>query len=218
MAEHHSFEFPTALHSRVLIGDGAMSIQLQSSGLDVDADLPGYEDCNEILNDTRPGIIETIHRCYPEAGIDLMETNTSGCNFPNLVDYDVEDRIQELAHKGTTITRKVVDGMGPDYGGMRRLVLGSLESSTKLPSLGHTPHAQLRGAYTEAELSMISDGADAFSIGTCQDLLQVRAAVDGVRAAMRQTDKKAPIIAHVTVETTGTILMGLEIGIILAAL
>ncbi|OFU63225.1 methionine synthase [Corynebacterium sp. HMSC14H10] len=218
MTDRHSSEFLTALHSRVLIGDGAMGTQLQSFDLDVDADFLGYEGCNEILNDTRPDIIETIHRRYFEAGADLVETNTFGCNFPNLADYDIEDRIQELAHKGTAIARKVADEMGPGREGMRRFVLGSLGPGTKLPSLGHAPYAQLRDAYTEAGLGMISGGADAFLIETCQDLLQVKAAVNGVKAAMRQADKKIPIVVHVTVETTGTMLMGSEIGAALAAL
>lgn len=194
MTDRHSSEFLTALHSRVLIGDGAMGTQLQSFDLDVDADFLGYEGCNEILNDTRPDIIETIHRRYFEAGADLVETNTFGCNFPNLADYDIEDRIQELAHKGTAIARKVADEMGPGREGMRRFVLGSLGPGTKLPSLGHAPYAQLRDAYTEAGLGMISGGADAFLIETCQDLLQVKAAVNGVKAAMRQADKKIPIV------------------------
>ncbi|MDK6685484.1 homocysteine S-methyltransferase family protein, partial [Escherichia coli] len=84
--------------------------------------------------------------------------------------------------------------------------------------MGHAPYAQLRDAYTEAGLGMISGGADAFLIETCQDLLQVKAAVNGVKAAMRQADKKIPIVVHVTVETTGTMLMGSEIGAALAAL
>ncbi|MEJ5919858.1 MULTISPECIES: methionine synthase [unclassified Corynebacterium] len=210
--------FLDALRNRVLIGDGAMGTQLQSFDLDVEKDFFGLEGCNEILNDTRPDILELIHRRYFEAGADLVETNTFGCNLPNLADYDIADRIRELAEKGTAIARKVADEMGPSEDGTPRFVLGSLGPGTKLPSLGHAPYASLRDAYTEAGLGMLDGGADAFLIETCQDLLQVKAAVNGVKAAMRQLEKRIPIIVHVTVETTGTMLMGSEIGAALATL
>lgn len=218
MTSRQSSEFLSALNQRVLIGDGAMGTQLQSFDLDVETDFLGYEGCNEILNDTRPDILEEIHRRYFEAGADLVETNTFGCNLPNLADYNIEDRIQELAFKGTEIARRVADEMGPGRAGMRRFVLGSLGPGTKLPSLGHAPYDKLRDAYVEAGLGMLKGGADAFLIETSQDLLQVKAAVNGVKEAMRQLDQEIPIVVHVTVETTGTMLMGSEIGAALASL
>ena len=93
--------FLDALSSRVLIGDGAMGTQLQSFDLDVDKDFLGLEGCNEILNDTRPDVLRQIHRAYFDAGADVVETNTFGCNLPNLADYGIEDRCRELALKGT---------------------------------------------------------------------------------------------------------------------
>lgn len=218
MVDHVDSPFLTALRERVLIGDGAMGTQLQSFDLDVDDDFLGLEGCNEILNDTRPDILETIHRRYFEAGADLVETNTFGCNLPNLADYDIEDRIRELAEKGTAIARRVADEMGPGRDGMPRFVAGSIGPGTKLPSLGHAPYATLRDAYVECGLGMLDGGADCFLIETCQDLLQTRAAVNGVKEAMRQLGKRIPIIVHVTVETTGTMLMGSEIGAALTAL
>ncbi|MFC3850880.1 methionine synthase [Corynebacterium hansenii] len=218
MVDHVDSPFLTALRERVLIGDGAMGTQLQSFDLDVDEDFLGLEGCNEILNDTRPDILETIHRRYFEAGADLVETNTFGCNLPNLADYDIEDRIRELAEKGTAIARRVADEMGPGRDGMPRFVAGSIGPGTKLPSLGHAPYATLRDAYVECGLGMLDGGADVFLIETCQDLLQTRAAVNGVKEAMRQLGKRIPIIVHVTVETTGTMLMGSEIGAALTAL
>lgn len=214
----HGQELLDALEERVLIGDGAMGTQLQGFDLGVDEDFRGLEGCNEILNDSRPDILELIHRRYFEAGADLVETNTFGCNLPNLADYGIADRIRELAEKGTAIARRVADGMGPGREGMRRFVLGSIGPGTKLPSLGHAPFADLRDAYIECGLGMLDGGADGFLIETCQDLLQVKAAVNGVQEAMSRTGRRIPIIVHVTVETTGTMLMGSEIGAALTAL
>ena len=218
MVEQVDSAFLSALQERVLIGDGAMGTMLQGFDLDVEDDFLGLEGCNEILNHTRPDVLEQIHRAYFEAGADFVETNTFGCNLPNLADYDIEDRIRELAEKGTAIARRVADEMGPGREGMPRFVAGSIGPGTKLPSLGHAEYSVLRDAYTECGLGMLDGGADVFLIETAQDLLQVRAAVNGVKAAMRELGKRIPIIVHVTVETTGTMLMGSEIGAALTAL
>lgn len=201
-----------ALAERVLIGDGAMGTMLQAADLTLD-DFRGLEGCNEILNDTRPDVLRGIHRAYFEAGADAVETNTFGCNLPNLADYDIADRIRELSEKGTRLAREVADEMGPG-----RFVLGSMGPGTKLPTLGHAPYAALRDAYTEAALGMLDGGADAILIETCQDLLQVKAAVVGSRRAMERAGRRLPIITHVTVETTGTMLVGSEIGAALTAI
>ena len=87
--------FLSAMSRRVLIGDGAMGTMLQAADLTLD-DFNNLEGCNEILNDTRPDVLEGIHRAYFEAGADAVETNTFGCNLPNLADYDIADRIREL--------------------------------------------------------------------------------------------------------------------------
>ena len=206
------------MRRRVLIGDGAMGTQLQNVELDLDEDFLGLEGCNEILNDTRPDVLRDIHRRYFEAGADLVETNTFGCNLPNLADYDIADRIEELAYKGTKIAREVADEMGPSEDGTPRFVVGSIGPGTKLPSLGHASYQDLRDAYVECALGMVKAGADALLIETCQDLLQVKAAVLGAKMAFEQLDTAIPIIVHVTVETTGTMLMGSEIGAALTAL
>ncbi|HEY5858302.1 MAG TPA: methionine synthase [Aldersonia sp.] len=206
-----------ALHQRVLIGDGAMGTMLQAADLSLD-DFRGLEGCNEILNDTRPDVLRDIHRAYYEAGADAVETNTFGCNLPNLADYDIADRIRELSEKGTRLAREVADEMGPGRDGIPRFVLGSLGPGTKLPTLGHAPFNKLRDAYAEAVLGMLDGGADALMIETCQDLLQVKAAVIGSKHAMAQVGRRIPILTHVTVETTGTMLVGSEIGAALTAL
>ncbi|NEW42808.1 methionine synthase, partial [Nocardia cyriacigeorgica] len=205
------------LARRVVIGDGAMGTMLQAADLTLD-DFRGLEGCNEILNDTRPDVLRSIHRAYFEAGADAVETNTFGCNLPNLADYDIADRIRDLSEKGTRLARDVADEMGPGADGSARFVLGSMGPGTKLPTLGHAPYDALRDAYTEAALGMLDGGADAILIETCQDLLQVKAAVTGSRRAMERAGRRIPIITHVTVETTGTMLVGSEIGAALTAL
>ncbi len=221
MSASRSAEFDTTLLDtltrRVVIGDGAMGTMLQAVDLTLD-DFRGLEGCNEILNDTRPEVLRHIHRSYFEAGADAVETNTFGCNLPNLGDYGIADRIRVLSEKGTRLAREVADEMGPGPDGVPRYVLGSMGPGTKLPTLGHAPYADLRDAYTEAALGMLDGGADAVLIETCQDLLQVKAAINGTRRAMERAGRRIPIITHVTVETTGTMLVGSEIGAALTAL
>ncbi|ACY21686.1 methionine synthase [Gordonia bronchialis DSM 43247] len=209
--------FMSAMSRRVLIGDGAMGTMLQAADLTLD-DFNGLEGCNEILNDARPDVLEGIHRAYFEAGADAVETNTFGCNLSNLGDYDIADRIRELAYKGTGIARGVADEMGPTANGTDRFVLGSIGPGTKLPSLGHTTFAVIRDAYFECVAGMLDGGADAILIETSQDLLQVKAAVVAARRAMDKLGRRIPIISHVTVETTGTMLLGSEIGAALTAI
>jgi 5-methyltetrahydrofolate--homocysteine methyltransferase len=202
------------LSDRVVLGDGAMGTMLQAADLTLD-DFRGLEGCNEILNDTRPDVLEHIHRAYFEAGADAVETNTFGCNLSNLGDYDIADRVRDLSEKGTAIARRVADEMSTSD--RKRYVLGSMGPGTKLPTLGHTEYALIRDAYQQAALGMLDAGADAILVETCQDLLQLKAAVLGSRRAMAQAGRHIPVFAHVTVETTGTMLLGSEIGAALTA-
>ena len=215
-ADHdYDTDLLTTLSERVVIGDGAMGTQLQAADLTLD-DFRGLEGCNEILNETRPDVLETIHRGYFEAGADAVETNTFGCNLSNLGDYDIADKIRELAYRGTAIARVVADELSTTE--RKRYVLGSMGPGTKLPTLGHTEYAVIRDAYSEAALGMLDAGADAILIETCQDLLQLKAAVLGSRRAMAQLGRHIPVFTHVTVETTGTMLLGSEIGAALTAI
>ncbi len=193
-----------------------MGTMLQAADLTLD-DFLGLEGCNEILNDTRPDVLEEIHRAYFAAGADVVETNTFGCNLSNLGDYDIADRIRELSDKGVAIARRVADEFTAADGG-ERFVLGSIGPGTKLPTLGHTSFAVIRDAYVEAALGMLDGGADGFLIETSQDILQTKAAVRGCQLAMERSGRRIPIITHVTVETTGTMLLGSEIGAALTAL
>jgi 5-methyltetrahydrofolate--homocysteine methyltransferase len=204
-----------ALSDRVVVADGAMGTMLQAAELSLD-DFEGLEGCNEILNVTRPDVVRHIHDEYFRAGSDAVETNTFGANWANLGEYGIVDRIRELAQVGAALAREVADGWStPDR---PRWVLGSMGPGTKLPTLGHTPYATLRDAYQEQAAGMIDGGADAIIVETCQDLLQAKAALIGSRRAMVTAGRRVPLIAHVTVETTGTMLLGSEIGAALTAL
>jgi 5-methyltetrahydrofolate--homocysteine methyltransferase len=204
-----------ALQERVLVADGAMGTMLQSASLSLD-DFAGLEGCNEILNDTRPDVVEQVHRANLEVGADAIETNTFGANLSNLGEYDIADRIRELAEKGASIARRMADAFStPDR---PRFVLGSVGPGTKLPTLGHATFADLRDAYIECARGLLAGGTDAILIETAQDLLQAKAAVIAARRAMVVEGRQVPIITHVTVETTGTMLLGSEIGAALVAL
>jgi 5-methyltetrahydrofolate--homocysteine methyltransferase len=205
----------TALADRVLVADGAMGTMLQAANLDLD-DFQGHEGCNEILNVTRPEVVRGVHDAYLAAGADLVETNTFGANLANLGEYGISERIRELSAAGARLAREVVDGWStPDR---PRYVLGSVGPGTKLPTLGHVPYATLRDAYQENAAGLIEGGAHAIIVETCQDLLQAKAAIIGAKRAVAAAGASVPLIAHVTVETTGTMLLGSEIGAALTAL
>jgi 5-methyltetrahydrofolate--homocysteine methyltransferase len=205
----------SALDDRVLVADGAVGTMLQAVDLTLD-DFAGLEGCNEILNVTRPDVVREVHRRYLEAGADLVETNTFGANLANLAEYDIADRIFELAEAGARLAREVADEYTePDR---PRFVLGSVGPGTKLPTLGHTTFATLRDAYLDEVRGLLAGGVDGVIVETCQDLLQAKAAIIGARHAMAAEGRPVPVIAQVTVETTGAMLLGTEIGAALSAL
>ncbi|WP_435825910.1 methionine synthase [Micromonospora zamorensis] len=203
------------LADRILIADGAMGTMLQAADLTLD-DFDGLEGCNEILNVTRPDVVRGVHDAYLAAGADCVETNTFGANLANLAEYDIPQRIRELSEAGARIAREAADAASTPQ--RPRFVLGSIGPGTKLPTLGHAGYATLRDAYQENAAGLIVGGADALIIETCQDLLQVKAAVVGSKRAMAELGQSVPIICHVAVETTGTMLVGSEIGAALAAI
>ena len=205
-----------AVAERVIIADGAMGTMLQDAGPTLD-DFEQHEGCNEILNVSRPDIVEAIHAAYLETGIDAIETNTFGSNWSNLSDYGIEERIEELSRAGAELARRAVAEFEARDGRMR-WVLGAIGPGTKLPSLGHTTYAHLKGTFADQARGLILGGADALLIETSQDLLQTKAAVNGGKVAMLETGIRVPIFVEVTVETTGTMLVGSEIAAALTAL
>ena len=199
----------------MVVADGAMGTMLQAADPSLD-DFQGHEGCNEILSVTRPDVVAGVHDAYFSVGVDCVETNTFGANLANLGEYGISDRIFELAEAGARVARGVADGWAtPDR---PRWVLGSVGPGTKLPSLGHATYAELRDAYHQQVAGLIAGGADAVLIETSQDLLQAKAAIVGARRAIAQAGVLIPVFAQVTVETTGTMLLGSEIGAALTSL
>jgi len=204
-----------ALAERIVIADGAMGTMLQAADPTLE-DFQNHEGCNEILNISRPDIVASVHNEYLTVGVDAIETNTFGANWANLAEYGIEDRIYELAFAGAKIARECADKFSTPN--KPRFVLGSLGPGTKLPTLGHTTYEFLRNAYETAAQGLLDGGSDALLIETTQDLLQAKAAVNGSRAAIAKVDRDVILIAQVTVEQTGTMLLGSEIGAALNAL
>jgi 5-methyltetrahydrofolate--homocysteine methyltransferase len=192
-----------------------MGTMLQSYDLTLH-DFEQLEGCNEILNVTRPDIVRAIHDAYFDAGVDAVETNSFGTNLSALGEYGIAHRIHELAEASARIAREAADAYStPDR---QRWVLGSVGPGTKLPTLGHISYAQLRDAYQQEVEGLLAGGIDAVLIETSQDLLQTKAATLGAKRALAYAGRDLPVIVHVTVETTGTMLLGSEIGAALTSL
>ncbi|HEX3426670.1 MAG TPA: methionine synthase [Acidimicrobiales bacterium] len=206
-----------ALRERVVIFDGATgtNLQLRQLGPD-DFGGPVMEGCNEVLCDTRPDVVADLHRSFFDVGVDVVETNSFGSLPWVLAEYGIARRTRELAAKAARIAREVAQGY---RGGDRDAwVAGSLGPGTKLVSLGQISFGELRDGYQEAAAGLLEGGVDLFVIETCQDLLQVKAAVIGCRRATAAAGRQVPIQAQVTIELTGRMLMGTEIGAALTTL
>jgi 5-methyltetrahydrofolate--homocysteine methyltransferase len=206
----------SALAERVIVADGAMGTMLQASDATA-ADFRDHEGCNEVLNVTRPDIIRSVHRAYLDAGADCITTNTFGANLGNLGEYGIAEQITELSVSGARLAREVADEFTA-ADGRPRWVLGSIGPGTKLPTLGHVTFRELRDSYFENAAGLLRGGADALIIETCPDLLQAKAAIIGSKRAVAAVAPAALVIAQLTIETTGTMLLGSEIGAALTAL
>ncbi|MDX2854308.1 methionine synthase [Actinacidiphila glaucinigra] len=205
-----------ALATRVVVADGAMGTMLQAQNPTLD-DFEGHEGCNEVLNVSRPDIVASVHREYFAVGVDCVETNTFGANFSALGEYDIADRIVELSEAGARIARDVADEFTA-RDGRQRWVIGSIGPGTKLPTLGHVDYAVLKEGFRQNAAGLVAGGADALLVETCQDLLQIKAAVLGTKEALAEAGLDLPLFVQVAVETTGTMLLGSEIGAALTAL
>ncbi|MER7466220.1 methionine synthase [Streptomyces sp. NPDC097981] len=205
-----------ALATRVVVADGAMGTMLQAQDPSME-DFQQLEGCNEVLNVTRPDIVRTVHEAYFSVGVDCVETNTFGANYAALAEYDIAERNFELSESGARIAREVADEFTASTG-QQRWVLGSMGPGTKLPTLGHITYDKIRDAYQVNAEGLLSGGADALLVETTQDLLQTKSSIIGARRAMEALGVSVPLICSVTVETTGTMLLGSEIGAALTAL
>ncbi|KAA0233630.1 MAG: Methionine synthase [Acidimicrobiales bacterium] len=204
--------FLEAARERVVVFDGATGTNLQERRLTAD-DFggPQFEGCNEILVATRPDVVADLHRSFFEVGVDVVETDTFGAFGVPLAEYGIAERAHELNLKAAHIAREVADG----YGGW---VAGSIGPGTKFPSLGQIRFAELRDQYELQARALLEGGVDLLIIETCFDLLQAKAAIVGSRRAMAAVDREVPIQVQVTMELTGRMLPGTEIGAALGAL
>jgi len=207
--------FLDALGTTLLLGDGAMGALLEDDRLP-DAAFGGHPGCNDVLNVTSPHIIADVHDAYLGAGADWIETNTFGANLTALAAHGLEGRLAEINLAGARLARARADAAAtPDW---PRFVVGSIGPGLKLPTLGQVGFVQLRDAYQVAAAALIEGGADALQVETCQDPLQAKAAVIGALRAGRQTGRHTPVTVCLTVETTGTMLLGTTVAAGLAAL
>ncbi|MEO5936577.1 MAG: methionine synthase [Terriglobales bacterium] len=208
-------DFLHQLRDRVIVYDGAMGTQIQDRNLSLD-DYWGKEGCSEILVQSRPDVIREIHAGYFAAGADIVETNTFGATRIVLAEYDLQDQVREINVQAVKLAREAAAGFSDN--GKPRYVAGSIGPSTKLPSLGHISFDDMVAAYYEQIAALIEAGADVLLIETCQDILQVKAAVAAAEDAMRAAGKRVPLQVQVTLEATGTMLLGTEIGAALTTL
>ena len=206
-----------AVSERVVVFDGAMGTNLQLANLTAD-DFggPELEGCNELLVVSRPDAVDRVHRSFFEVGCDVVETDTFGAFAPVLAEYGQAHRVRELNLAAAALAREAANDFStPDR---PRWVAGSIGPGTKFPTLGQIRYADLRDAYHEQAAALIEGGVDLIIIETVFDLLQAKAAINGVRRAMRAGGLRLPIQTQVTIELTGTMLPGTEIGAALCAL
>ena len=216
-AQRTASSYLQAARERVVVFDGAMGTNLQVQELTAD-DFggPDLEGCNEILVVTRPDAVDKVHRSFFEVGCDVVETDTFGAFGPVLAEYGLSDRVRELNLAAVGIARQAADDYStPDK---PRWVAGSIGPGTKFPTLGQIRYADLRDAYDEQCDALIEGGADLIIIETVFDLLQAKAAINGARRSMRRAGVQLPIQCQVTIELTGTMLPGTEVGAALVAL
>ncbi|EHH69482.1 methionine synthase [Gluconobacter morbifer] len=198
-----------ALTDQVLLCDGGMGSRVQMLDLEVDRDYWGQENCTEILNLSRPELVREIHRGYFEAGADMVETNTFGGSTVTLAEFDLQDRAREINRIAATLAREAAETFSDDR---HRYVIGSIGPGTKLPTLGNIDYDTLEAGIAEQCRGLVEGGVDAFLIETCQDTLQIKAAVNAAKLARQELRSDAPIFVQVTVETTGTLLVGPDIA------
>jgi 5-methyltetrahydrofolate--homocysteine methyltransferase len=206
-----------ALNERVIVFDGAFGTFVQ--GLDLGPDDFGgasLEGCNEMLCLTRPDVIRRMHSAFLDVGVDALETASFGSFSTVLTEYNIPEQAHELNVAAARLARETANDYEGD--GRSRYVAGSIGPGTKLPSLGHIRFAELRDAYVEQARGLLVGGVDLFLIETCMDLLQIKAAMIACRRAMVAEGRQVPIQVQVTMETTGRMLVGSEIGAALTAI
>jgi 5-methyltetrahydrofolate--homocysteine methyltransferase len=208
-------DFLQIVKERVVVYDGAMGTNIQKRNPTLD-DYWGKENCSEVLVLSRPDIIRDIHADFFNVGCDIVETDTFGGSRIVLAEFDLADRVREINIKAAQLAREVAQQFSTS--GKPRFVAGSMGPTTKLPSLGHIGFDAMAAAYEEQAAALIEGGVDVLLIETCQDLLQAKVATVGVLEAMRKAGKRLPVTVQVTLQETGTMLLGTEISAALTSL
>jgi 5-methyltetrahydrofolate--homocysteine methyltransferase len=198
-----------ALSRTVLLCDGGIGSRVQALTLDIEKDYWDKENCTEVLNLSRPDLVREIHHGYFEAGADMVQTNSFGGSPITLGEFKLQDRAFEINKIAGELAREAAESFSDDR---TRYVLGSIGPGTKLPSLGNIAYDPLEEALFVQSQGLIAGGVDAILIETCQDTLQIKAAVNGAKRARTQAGSDLPIFVQVTVETVGTLLVGPDIA------
>ncbi len=212
--------FLERLHSPgrpVLVFDGATGTSLQQMDLSAeDFGGPALEGCNENLVVTRPDVVQTVHRQFLEVGCDVIETDTFGAASIVLAEYGLEDQAFALNKRAAELAREMADAFSTPE--QPRFVAGSMGPTTKLPTLGHIGFDVLKESYREQAEGLIAGDVDLFIVETCQDVLQIKAALQGIEEAFSRCGQRRPLMVSVTMETTGTMLVGSDIAAVVAIL
>ncbi len=212
-----SKSFLDLLKEKIIVFDGATGTHLQSQNLTPD-DFGGeaLNGCNEYLVISKPDAVEQVHRDYLEAGADVIETNSFGATSIVLVEYGLQDRAYEINRRAAEIARR----LAADYSTAAhpRFVAGSMGPTTRLPSLGHIAFNEMAQAYYVQAKGLVEGGVDLLCVETSQDILQMKAALCGIFDYFADARKRVPIIASVTIESMGTMLLGTEISAALTSL
>src|SRR5277367_4397414 len=208
-------DFLQTVKERVVVYDGAMGTNIQTRNPTLD-DYWGKENCSEVLVLSRPDIIRDIHADFFRVGCDIVETDTFGGSGIVLGEFELRDRVYEINVKAAQLAREAAQQFSTKD--RPRFVAGSLGPTTKLPSLGHIGFDAMVASYEEQAAALIEGGVDVLLIETAQDLLQAKIATIGVLEAMRKSGKRLPVQVQVTLQETGLMLLGTEIGAALTAL
>ncbi len=201
----------------VIVFDGAMGTSLQTQNLTA-ADFGGaeYEGCNEYLVHTKPEAVKKVHRGFLEVGTDVIETDTFGATSVVLAEYDLGDQAYYLNKRAAELAKEVATEYSTPE--KPRFVAGSIGPGTKLPTLGHIDFDTLKDAYVEQVEGLYDGGVDLLLVETCQDVLQIKAALNAIEEVFVKKKERLPIMVSITMEQKGTMLVGSEISAALAIL